>query len=261
MNLTLLYSIQSEWMKTKRSAAFWLVVVGGFFTPGILCLIYMVHSEKLAPLYSNPKFWVKWYLNGWESMAYLLLPMGIVLATSLIAQLEYKNNAWKQVLTTPQSLTTVFIAKYIVVLLLMFQLFVLFTFGMYLAGALPAWYYGHIPYPPGPFPWKRILQLSTSFYITSLPILAFQYCLSIYFKNFMVSLGVGILAVTAAITALSWRHVYIVPYAYSAIHFLQLQGRMRFRSNIPDIHYLALVYFVAFTLLAYLLYLTKKEKG
>lgn len=261
MNATLFYSIQSEWMKTKRSAAFWLVLLGGFFTPAILCLIYMVYIEKVAPAYAEPKFWIKWYLNGWESMAYLLLPMGIVLATSLIAQLEYKNNAWKQVLTTPQSLSTVFVAKYTVVLFMMFQLFVLFTIGMYFAGAIPAWYYGHVPYPKGPFPWQRIVQMSTSFYITSLPILALQYFLSIYFKNFMVSLGAGILMVTAAITALSWRYVYLVPYSYGGVHFMQLQGRMRFKSNVLDIHYLALIYFAGFTLLAYLLYLTKKEKG
>jgi hypothetical protein len=42
---------------------------------------------------------------------------------------------------------------------------------------------------------------------------------------------------------------------------LQLQGKMRFKSNILDIHYLALIYFIGFTLLSYILYLTKKEKG
>ena len=67
--------------------------------------------------------------------------------------------------------------------------------------------------------------------------------------------------VTAAITALSWRYVYLVPYSYGGVHFMQLQGRMRFKSNVLDIHYLALIYFAGFTLLAYLLYLTKKEKG
>jgi hypothetical protein len=162
MNLTLIHSIQSEWMKMKRSAALWLVVIGGFFTPGILCLIYMVYIDKVAAAYAEPKFWFRWYINGWESMAYLLLPMGIVLATSLIAQLEYKNNAWKQLHTTPQSFSTIFIAKYVVVLFLMFQLFVLFTIGMYFAGALPAWYYGHVPYPKEAFPWWRIIQMSTS---------------------------------------------------------------------------------------------------
>lgn len=261
MNATLLYSIQSEWMKTKRSAAFWLVVIGGFFTPGILTLVYLVYIKKLGGMYNDPKFWTKWYLSGWESMAYLLLPMGIVLATSLIAQLEYRNNAWKQVHTTPQSLSTVFVAKYTVVLGMMLQLFVLFGLGMFLAGSIPAWYYGHIDYPKEVFPLAKILQNSASFYVMMLPIVALQYLLSVHFKNPMVSLGVGVLMVIFAIVALSWRYVYLVPYTYGSIHYLQLHGKMRFKSNILDVHYIALIYFVAFTLVSFFLYLTKKEKG
>lgn len=261
MNATLFYSIQSEWMKTKRSAAFWLVIVGGLFIPGILTLMYLVYIKRLGGVFGVEKFWEKWLINGWESMSVFFLPMGIVLATSLIAQLEYKNNGWKQVHTTPQRLTTVFVAKYTVVLLLMLQLFVLFGLGMCLAGSIPAWYYGHIPYPKEAFPWGRFIQINASFYVMALPIVALQFLLSIQFKNFMVSLGAGVALVAASIMVLSWRYVYLVPYTYGAIHLLQLGGKMRFKSNILDIHYLALIYFFAFTLLSYILYLTKKEKG
>ena len=261
MNATLFYSIQSEWMKTKRSAAFWLVLIGGFFMPAILTLVHLVYIKRLGKIYETTPFWEKWLINAWESMSILLVPMGIVLATSLIAQLEYKNNAWKQVHTTPQSLTIVFFAKYTVVLLLMLQLFVLFGCGMYLAGAIPAWYYGHIQYPSEVFPWGKFIQINASFYVMALPIVALQYLLSIQFKNFIVSLGAGVALVVGAIIALSWRYVYLIPYTYGAIHFMQLQGKMRFKSNIPDIHYLALIYFFGFTLLSYILYLTKKEKG
>jgi hypothetical protein len=77
----------------------------------------------------------------------------------------------------------------------------------------------------------------------------------------MVSLGAGVALVAAAIMVLSWRYVYLVPYTYGAIHLLQLGGKMRFKSNILDIHYLALIYFIGFTLISYILYLNKKEKG
>jgi hypothetical protein len=158
-------------------------------------------------------------------------------------------------------LTTVFVAKYTVVLLLMLQLFVLFGLGMCLAGSIPAWYYGHIPYPKEAFPLGRFIQINASFYVMALPIVALQFLLSIQFKNFMVSLGAGVALVAAAIMVLSWRYVYLVPYTYGAIHLLQLGGKMRFKSNILDIHYLALIYFIGFTLISYILYLTKKEKG
>lgn len=63
-------------------------------------------------------------------MSIVFLPMGIVLATSLFCQLEFKNNAWKQVHTAPIGYSSVYFAKLIVVLAMMAQLFILFNVGI-----------------------------------------------------------------------------------------------------------------------------------
>lgn len=44
-------------------------------------------------------------------MSIVFLPMGIVLATSLFCQLEFKNNAWKQVHTAPIGYSSVYFAN------------------------------------------------------------------------------------------------------------------------------------------------------
>src|SRR5215216_6690727 len=94
-------SFQSEWLKKKRSLASWLVLVGAFFTPLIILLVRLKNYQAMPKIYAAEDFWTKLWFTTWESMTILLLPMGIILATALIVQLEYKNNAWKQLHTTP----------------------------------------------------------------------------------------------------------------------------------------------------------------
>jgi ABC-type Na+ transport system ATPase subunit NatA len=60
------------------------------------------------------------------------LPMGVVLVTSLIVQLEYRSNAWKQLAAAPVSYPAVYLAKLGVILVLLLEFFVLFNLGIWL---------------------------------------------------------------------------------------------------------------------------------
>src|SRR5215211_5387036 len=109
MNFAL--SFQSEWQKKKRSLSSWLVIIGAVFTPTIIFIYKLTRAKYIAQMNVSPTFWEDLWKSSWESMAIFLLPIGVILASSLITQLEYKNNTWKQLHTTPQSLTTIFFAK------------------------------------------------------------------------------------------------------------------------------------------------------
>src|ERR1700712_3562030 len=129
MEAAFLHSFQSEWLKTKRSLAFWMVVIGGFFTPAIIIIARLVNYHKLPEIYAAENFWNMLWKNSWESMAIFFLPLGAILSTSLIAQIEYKNNTWKQLHTMPLSYTTIFFSKMAVILCLMLIFFGLFNVG------------------------------------------------------------------------------------------------------------------------------------
>jgi hypothetical protein len=58
--------------------------------------------------------------------------------------------------------------------------------------------------------------------------------------------------------AMLWKYGYIVPYAYCALNFTGKQHPAGQRINI---HLWAMGYFIVFTILGYILYITKKEKG
>lgn len=259
--MNFIYSFQSEWLKTKRSLASWLVIVGGFFIPLIIVAARILYPLKTQKESLSPQFWEGLMRQSWQLMAIFLLPMGVILATSLITQIEFKNNTWKQLHTTPQSLSTIFWSKLSVIVLMMLQFFVLFNVGIFLSGVIPALVLSNVEYPKEAFPLLLYLKSSGYFFVDCLPIVALQYLVSLQFRNFLVPLGVGIGMLLAALFAVEWEYGYIFPYTYCPYNFFLLRGADMKAMKHVNIHALALSYFTVFTLVSYVLYLTKKEKG
>jgi hypothetical protein len=258
---TFINSFQSELLKTKRSLAFWMIVIGGFFTPAIIIVARLVRFSKLPEIYSADNFWDLLWKNAWESMAIFFLPLGAILSTSLIAQIEYKNNTWKQLHTMPLSYTTIFFSKLAVILVLMLQFFVLFNLGIYLAAIVPYLLVGGTPYPSQRLPYESFLRENFLYFVDTLPIVALQYLIALRFKNFLVPVGMGFVFWVGALASLSWKFGYVIPYTYPMYNYLK--AGVETKAVIPDvnIHVLAVMYFGVITAVSYVLYVTKKEKG
>lgn len=189
-------------------------------------------------------------------MAFMLLPMGIVLAVSLITQLEFKNNTWKQLHTTPLPFTSIYFAKLLVLVIMLLQLFILFNAGIYISAIVPAIFNSRIPFPNHAANFSYLLTENGTYFILCLPLVALQYCISLPFKNFLIPVGAGLALVIAGLIALKWQYAYTIAPAYTALHFLQL--------NSVPVHNLiswSLGYFILFTLVGYWLYIAKREKG
>ena len=258
MAISLINSFQSEWLKKKHSASSWLVITGGFFTPVIVLTAMLTDPEMAYYASKSPKYWELIYNRCWPAMGMFLLPMGVILATSLTAQLEFKNNTWKQTHTTPQTLTTVFFAKLMVIIVMMLQFFILFNIGCYLCGIFPSVLLNAISYPVEPIPFFKFFKGNLKFFIDSLPIIALQYLVSLQFKNFLVPVGVGLGLFVASMVALSWKYGYLIPYTYCALNFKDNGYAV---DKTINFHLMAIIYFVLVTIVSYILYLTKKEKG
>ena len=255
--MNFIHSFQSEWLKKKGSLASYLVFIGAFFTPLIVTIIRTVRYEGLAVATKAPDFWEKQWSSSWESMAIFLLPMGIIMAAALIAQLEFKNNAWKQLHTTPQSLTIIFLAKHAVILTMMVQLFVLFNLGVYLSGIIPNFLRG-IPYPSEPIPFVFLLKEDVKYFLVCLPIVALQYLISLRFSNFLVPVGAGLVIWFGTLASLSWKYSYIFPFSHSMLSYLKTVGKYKQDINFEP---LAAGYFVVITMVSYVIYVKQRERG
>jgi len=261
MTLSFIHSFQSEWLKTKRSLASWIVIIGGFFTPFIVTVARVTQYKTLPSVYSSADFWKLLWQNSWESMAIFLLPLGVILTTSLITQIEYKNNTWKQVHILPLRYTTLFFSKLAVIIVLMFCFFVLFNLGIYLSALVPYIIVIGVPYPKAPIPYPLFLQLDAYYFVDCLPIVALQYLISLNYKNFLVPVGTGFMLWVGALASLSWKYGYIIPYTYGMFTFLK--SGVTSKAVIPtvNIHGIAFAYFAGITIISYVLYISKKEKG
>lgn len=261
MQNSFLNCFQSEYLKTKRSLAFWMVLVGGFFTPTIIIVARLINWNSLGPIYSSDEFWLLHWKNSWESVAIFFLPLGAILSTSLIAQIEYKNNTWKQLHTLPLNLTTIFVAKLAVIVVLMLQFFVLFNIGIYLSAMIPYVMVSGLQYPPQPIPYFNFLQENALYFIDCLPIVALQYLISLRYANFLMPVGLGFVFWVGSLAGLPWKYGYVIPYTYTMYNYLKTGTSSKAAIPDVDIHLMAIVYFALFTIVGYILYVTKKEKG
>lgn len=251
-------SFTSEWLKRRRSAATWLTFIGAFLIPIIFTIAQIVNFDDLYSSVRSDKFWEILFRQSWQAMAIFMLPFGVILATSLITQLEYKNNTWKQLHTSPQSLTTIFFSKFFVILVMMAQFFLLFNLGIYLSGIIPSIVYRGIPFPEANIPWEFWIKSDIKFFVSCMPIIALQYLMSLHFKNFLIPLGCGIGLFVASMIAMNWKYGYLIPYIFCTLTFVG--PRASVVSPIA-IHWIAMLYFLIFMIASYVLFINKKEKG
>ena len=179
----------------------------------------------------------------------------------MIAQIEYKNNTWKQLHTLPLPFRTIYFSKLAVILVLMLLFFVLFNIGILMAAVVPYLLISGTPYPEQPIPLELFMRENALYFVDCLPIVALQYLISLRSRNFLVPVGLGFVFWVGALGAISWRFGYLIPYTYTMFNYLK--DAEKTRALIPDLnfHLLSAGYFVVITILGFVLYVTNKEKG
>jgi lantibiotic transport system permease protein len=244
-------SLMAEWLKTRHTVALRLVLLGAIFIPTMMTLFQIYASDKFSYHIKKDQFWPELYVHSWEYMAVLLLPLGVILVTSQLAQIEFKNQTWKQTLITPQPLFMVYFNKLAIIFFLLLCFFLMFNIAIVISGYLPGLIMPSIDMPQQGPPWMRMAKDSFAMWLTCLPIVALQYAISIRFANFVTSLSFGIVMVIAAIFALKWKHGFLIPYSYCSFHFINMSGEGRFHFPL-DIYWCSTITFVVFSAIGYL---------
>jgi hypothetical protein len=120
------------------------------------------------------------------------LPLFLILVCTLLPQIEYKNNTWKQVLTSPQTKANVFAAKFINVQALVALFLITNLLLMFLcAGIL------HLMDPTlevlnKPLDSYKVIMTRVNTYVSVLAICSIQFWLGLKFKNFIIPIAIGI---------------------------------------------------------------------
>lgn len=257
--MSFLISAEAELLKTKRTATFWFTVLGAAFIPTIFLIVFTTNSEEAAGLGADP--WNKLFIMGWQILAFFLLPMYIILTSTLIPQIEIKNNTWKQVFSSPQSLGNIFFTKFLTIHIMILLCFVLFNVFMVTVGVVTSLVNPKIPFLSHPIDVQLLLKLNLKVYISTLGISAIQYALSLRFKNFVAPVGIGLAFVIAGIIAMNvhWKHIYKYPYSFP---ILTVDSLKKPGGGFLENHeWNSIGYLVLFLLIGFFDMRQKKEKG
>jgi lantibiotic transport system permease protein len=256
--MSFLISTKAEMIKAKRSASFWIVVLGSGFIPLIFFLTYVLAPEKNYPrLQLFP--WEQHFVMGWQALSSFLLPMFVILVCSLIPQIEFKNNAWKQVFSSPQTLGNIFFSKFFMIQLMILFLFLLFNLFMIGSGVIANLINSKYVFLKSPIDWIALLKLDAKTYISVLGMSAIQYWLSLRFKNFIAAIGIGLALLIASLIAIPfWDHVDKLPYAYPMLTMRRFDKGSK-SLQLHEIY--SVIYFAGFLLLAFLDMKYRKERG
>ncbi len=258
--MSILISIRTELIKAKRSSAFWLCLIGSGFIPAIFFIMYVARANKIIPtLNAHP--WEQHFLQGWQSFASFLLPMFVILVCSMIPQIEFKNNTWKQVFASPQSLTNIFFSKLTTILLMILFLFVMFNFFMVGCAVLANIIHKGYTFLHATPDWVLLLKMNLRTFISLMGIISFQYWLSLRLKNFIVPIAIGLALLISAMILLSWEHVDKMPFAFPFLTFTSMTNVDKPGALFLNHELNSIGYFVFFTVLAFLDIKYRKERG
>src|SRR5215203_2661196 len=173
-------SLQSEVLKTKRSASFWLSMIAAAMMPILFLLVHYFEPQgALKALEKDP--WGTQFMWGWQSRNFFIFPLFVVLICTLIPQIEFKNNTWKQVFASPQSLGNIYFSKFLTIHLMIFFFFLCFIALMFTSAVLTTIINSNFAFFDKPVNWQMLGKLAFKTYISILGISAIQYCLSLRF--------------------------------------------------------------------------------
>jgi hypothetical protein len=251
---------RAEVLKTKRTASVWLTVLAAGFLPGLFFLGFMLNSQGLIKeLEATP--WETYFMWGWGVLSAFLFPMYIILICSLIPQIEYKNNTWKQVFAAPQSVGTTFFSKFLTIHFMIIFFFLLFNGFMLGGGILANLLNPKFSFIDHAVPWRDLLKLNLKTFVSILGISAIQYALSLRFKNFIAPIGMGLALLIGAMVGanLGWEHIFKMPYAHPllSLKYMGIKNRLFLENH----EWNAIAYCAAFLIIGFLDLKFRKEKG
>jgi lantibiotic transport system permease protein len=189
--MNLLLSLRSEVLKTKRTAAFYLTLIGAAVVPFIFLLNLfsdgLPDEDKSSKDPLNAIFNLAAEMNGLA-----IFPMYIILVCTLLPQIEYRNHTWKQVMTSPKTKANILLSKFVNIQLLIL-LFLVANHAFLWVVCVAA----HVMLPDlnvlhRPLDGSTVLVTTVNSYTTLLAVCAIQFWLGIRCRNFIVPVAIGL---------------------------------------------------------------------
>jgi hypothetical protein len=246
--MKLLTALRAEMLKTKRTASFYFTLIGAAPVPLIFMLNVLTGGGDVDAVHKGTLNDV--FQLGMERNGLVFFPLFVILICTLLPQIEYRNNTWKQVFAAPQTKGNVFLAKFLninwLILLFLLASLVYMSLGIVVMHfANPARDMLHQP-----FNIKKLLAGIANSYITMLALCAFQFWLGLRFRNFIVPIAIGLaLWITGMMMTLEFQSDFInyFPYSFQIFPFMA-----KLQPKLTQVAWTSVAYAIVFLLLGFM---------
>lgn len=244
--MNLLISLRSEILKSKRTASFYSTIIAAGVVPFILLLDMTV--DGISPENSKTIF-NQMFIEGFRISSFAIFPMFVILIGTLMPQIEFRNNTWKQVFASPQTKSNVYIAKFLNIHLLMLLFLVANHLFMFFVAVIMHFVQPSLHILSQPLDGYNILVNVVNIYIAILALGTIQFWLGLRFKNFIVPVAIGLACWFAgSMMAMESKSSFAVYFPYSFQVYATFDN---FKSQLArvqwtSVSYAAAIFFIGF---------------
>lgn len=183
--------LSAEWFKLRKSKMVPIILAGPII--GLFIGVTSNLESNTQDLDVNP-----WYISLFSmnlTYALLFLPLIAGVLASLICRYEHQSGGWKQLLALPVTRGKVFVAKYVLIMILMMAMQLLYLCSIFAVGMIK----GYTDPLPMEIVWKSII----GGWVATLPLVALQLWMSIMFKSFAAPFAVNVIFTLPSILAIN----------------------------------------------------------
>ncbi|MES2649574.1 MAG: ABC transporter permease [Bacteroidota bacterium] len=212
--MPLLLSLRSEILKSKRTFCWYLTIICAAALP-IMFVADVCIDGVTSETMRDP--WNAFFSTGFMALNLVIFPMFIVLICTLLPQLEYRNNTWKQVFTSPQKMFDIYLSKFLLIQIMILVFFVAFNTLMFSAALTIHFIDPKVGFINYSLDGEELLIYNLTTYASILAITVIQFIAGLRFKSFIVPVIIGfVLWVSAAAMVFQTQSTMVTffPYCY-----------------------------------------------
>lgn len=182
-----------ELRKEKRTGITSVLPAAGVLGAAYAFVNFIVRKDTLLRLPLAP---VDVLLTQLYGMIVVLNMFGIVVASCMAYNMEFKGNAVKKMYLLPVNVPGMYLCKFLILTVLLLAAVALQNLA--LAGI------GMTDLPQGSFEMRAVIRFAAYSFITSMPVLSFMLFVSSQFENMWVPLGLGVAGFLSGMAMANW---------------------------------------------------------
>ncbi|MBC6108929.1 ABC transporter permease [Pedobacter fastidiosus] len=262
---SLYISLVSEFYKSRKTLAFWAAIILPLVICSLVAFGFYSGSDKVLNMHYPPiMLWFRYLGAALGVMGVLILPFYVIFMAFSVNNIEHKNDTWKTLFAQPLNKFSIYAAKYLYAVILIFIclfLFAAFTFifGHLLQVLVPKYTFNQ--YDPS----LILIKFYTKLFLASLGILSIQFILSLLWGDFLKPMGIGFIGTIMGIITgnVGWKYAYLIPYSHPSLVLNSSAGAKKL-SNPADFPiftqeiYTSLIYALVLFIIGYFI-VTKKS--